>query len=460
MRGEGEGSRPLARRGKGAAGLLFSRRFGPYFAMQALSAFNDSAIKNALVLLIAYGAARGERLSAELLIPLAGGIFILPFFLASATAGEIADRWDKARLIRLIKLVELAVMAAAGFAVVAARVSALLLLLGVMGIEATFLGPIKYAILPEILLPEELLLGNALVESGTFLAILLGTIAGIAVTLSEGGLIVALGLNAVALLAWASSLFIPPTGAADPTARIRWNVVAATFEVSREAMREKASFRLILGISWFWLAGATYLSQFPSFVRFTLGSAASVVTLFLTIFSVGIALGSLLCNRILRGRIGLATVPWGALGIGLFSSDLWFASPTPDLIRGPAAGRLLPLLSFLALPAHWRIIADLLGLSICGGVFVVPLYALLQAMTAREHRARVIGANNIVNAAAMALSAGATVALLAAGVSVPGLFLLTGIGTVAIAFLFRPGAPSLRAYSGTAKERARETSRE
>jgi MFS family permease len=429
--------------------LLLSRRFGPYFSMQFFSAFNDSALKNALVLILAYGAAGRERLSAELLIPLAGGIFILPFFLVSATAGEIADRWDKGRLIRLIKLVEIGVMVAAGFAVTAKSVGALLLLLGVMGVEATFLGPIKYAILPDLLAPDELLLGNALVEAGTFLAILLGTIAGIAVTLSGGGLIVGLGLNAVALLAWGLSLWIPPTGAAAPGARIRWNLLAATLEVTREAMGEKASFRLILGISWFWLAGATYLSQFPSFVRFTLGSAASVVTLFLTIFSVGIALGSLLCNRILGGRISIATVSWGALGIGLFSSDLWLASPSVA-----PTGKLAPLAAFLALPSHWRIIADLLALSISGGVFVVPLYALLQAMTARAHRARVIGANNIINAAAMVLSAGATMGLLAAGVSVPGLFLLTGIGTIAIAPLFRPSLPCFRLPSGAGEERA------
>jgi acyl-[acyl-carrier-protein]-phospholipid O-acyltransferase/long-chain-fatty-acid--[acyl-carrier-protein] ligase len=239
-------------------------------------------------------------------------------------------------------------------------------------------------------------------------------------------------LLAVALLAWAVSRKILPTGAAAAKSRIGWNLVRATAAIIREARAEAGPYRAILGISWFWLAGATYLSQFPAYVRFTLGSEAAVVTLFLTVFSVGIALGSLLCNRILKGRVSAKTVPWGAFGIGLFSIDLWLASPAP-----PSGGHLLPLLAFLATPAHWRILADLLGLSVAGGVFVVPLYALLQAMTAREHRARAIGANNVINAAAMVVSALATMALLAAGVSVPELFLLTGLATVGVGIWFR-----------------------
>jgi MFS family permease len=187
----------------------------------------------------------------------------------------------------------------------------------------------------------------------------------------------------------------------------------------------------MLGISWFWLAGATYLSQFPAYVRFILGAEALVVTLFLTLFSVGIAFGSLLCNRLLAGRLSARCVPWGALGIALFSIDLWFASPPP-----PAAGELTALAAFLGEPLHWRILGDLFGIAASGGVFVVPLYALLQAMTAREHRARAIAANNIVNAAAMVISSAVTMALIAVGVSIPALFLLTGGATLVIAVLF------------------------
>jgi acyl-[acyl-carrier-protein]-phospholipid O-acyltransferase/long-chain-fatty-acid--[acyl-carrier-protein] ligase len=398
----------------GAFALLASRRFGPFFATQFLSAFNDSALKNALVLMIAYGSAAG---AAQLLIPLAGGLFILPFFACSATAGQLADRLDKAWLVRLIKLVEIPVMLLAAGGVLAGNAAALLALLLVMGVEAAFFGPIKYAILPEILAPEELVLGNALVEAGTFLAILCGTIAGMLIAARHGPALIAALLLAVALAAWAASLRVPATGAA-ARRRTRWNLVAATAEVLREAVRHKRPFRAMLGISWFWLAGATYLSQFPAYVRFTLGAHEAVVTLFLTVFSVGIALGSLICSRLLRGRPGARTVPWGALGIALFSIDLWLASPRPAALR-----TLAGLLPFLAAPAHWRILVDLLGISLSGGLFIVPLYTLLQTMSPREWRARAIAANNIVNAGAMVVSALLTMTLLAAGVSVAGLFL-------------------------------------
>jgi acyl-[acyl-carrier-protein]-phospholipid O-acyltransferase/long-chain-fatty-acid--[acyl-carrier-protein] ligase len=433
---------PAAGKPAGPRALLLSRRFGPFFATQFFSAFNDSALKTALVLMIAYRAPPGTAGSAQILIPLASGLFILPFFLCSATAGQIADQWDKSWLIRLIKLVEVAVMLAAAGFVLAGSVAALLALLCVMGVEAAFFGPIKYAILPDLLAPHELLLGNALVEAGTFLAILFGTIAGVAIALGNGAVLVAALILGVALLAWAVSLAIPPTGAAAARNPIDWNLFGATWAITRDAARDRLPFRAILGISWFWLAGATYLSQFPAYVRFTLGARAPVVTLFLVVFSVGIAVGSLACNRLLRGRVSARTVPWGALGIGLFSIDLWLASPRPA-----ATAALAGLLPFLAAPAHWRILADLLGIAVAGGLFIVPLYTLLQATIDRAHRARAIAANNVVNAGAMVVSAVLTMALLAAGVSVAGLFLLTGAATVAVAALFWLALPGFAAPS-------------
>jgi acyl-[acyl-carrier-protein]-phospholipid O-acyltransferase/long-chain-fatty-acid--[acyl-carrier-protein] ligase len=424
----------------GPFALLLSRRFGPFFATQFLSAFNDLALKTALVLMIAYRAAPGTAGSARILITLASFLFILPFFLCSATAGQFADETDKARLVRLIKLVEIAVMLAAAGGVLAGSTLALLAVLFVMGIEAAFFGPVKYAILPDILAPEELVLGNALVEAGTFLAILLGTIAGMLIAARHGAAMVALLIVAVALVALAASLFIPATAAAAARGRARWNLLAATAEILREAMRERLPFRAMLGISWFWLAGAIYLSQFPAYVRFTLDAGPAVVTLFLIVFSVGIAVGSLACNRLLHGRVSARTIPWGALGLGLFSIDLWLASPRPS---APAA--LAPLLSFLAAPAHWRILADLLGIAVAGGLFVVPLYTLLQTTSVPAQRARVIAANNVVNAGAMVVSALATMALLAAGLSVAGLFLLTGAASVAVAALFRRALPGFAA---------------
>jgi MFS family permease len=424
--------------------LLASRRFGPLFAAMFLSAFNDNAVKNALVLMIAYRADTASQMSAEILVPLAGGLFILPFFLCSATAGQLADQHDKAWLIRVIKVSEVALMLAAAAGVLAGSASTLLALLCVMGIEAAFLGPLKYAILPDLLAPHELLLGNALVEAGTFVAILLGTIAGVLIAGRHGAALVAGLIVLVALAAWMTSLAIPATAPAAARSPLQWNLFQATARVVREAARETIPWHSMLGISWFWFAGAIYLSQFPALVRFSLGAEEAVVTLFLTVFTIGIAGGSLLCNRILGGRVSARTVPWGALGIGLFSIDLWLASPS-----APAGGALTGLDAFLRVPGHWRILADLLGIAVSGGIFVVPLYVLLQAASRRQERARAIAANNIINAAAMVLAAIATIALLAAGVSVPGLFLLTGAGSIVVAALYRRLLPRLSLASIT-----------
>jgi MFS family permease len=433
----------------GALALLASRRFGPLFATQFLSALNDNALRNALVLMIAYRADVASQFLAQMLIPLAAGLFILPFFLCSATAGQIADERDKAWLIRLIKLLEIPVMLAAAGGVLAGSAGVLLALLFAMGVQAAFFGPLKYAILPDLLRRDELLLGNALIEAGTFIAILLGTIAGMLIATRHGTVTVAILIIMVALVAWLASLGIPHTSpAAAPRSRSRWNLLAATAGVVRQAASEPVPFRSMLGLSWFWLVGATYLSQFPSYVRFILGAEEAVVTLFLTLFSVGIALGSLLCNRLLGGKISARCVPWGALGIGLFSIDLWLASPQPM-----NAGALVDLAAFLGDPAHWRILADLFGIAAAGGIFVVPLYALLQAASARERRARAIAANNVINAAAMVFSSLATIALLASGVSVPGLFLLTGSATLVVAALFWRMLPGFAADPGPVDER-------
>jgi acyl-[acyl-carrier-protein]-phospholipid O-acyltransferase / long-chain-fatty-acid--[acyl-carrier-protein] ligase len=302
----------------------------------------------------------------------------------------------------------------------------------VMGIEATFFGPLKYAILPDLLRLDELLLGNALVEAGTFLAILIGTIAGMLIATSHGVHTVAALIVLIALGAWGASRAIPPTAPSAPGARIELNFIAATGRLIAEERHETTRFRSILGISWFWLVGATYLSQFPSYVRDYLGAEEAVVTLFLTVFSVGVGAGSLLGSRILKGKISARIAPWGALGIALFSVDLWLASPA----RAAVGVSMLTIAEVLRSAANWRILADLLGLAASGGVFVLPLYALLQTAGDAQRRARAIGANNVVNAAAMVVSAVAVIALIAAGVSVPRLFLLTGGLTLGVAGLF------------------------
>jgi acyl-[acyl-carrier-protein]-phospholipid O-acyltransferase / long-chain-fatty-acid--[acyl-carrier-protein] ligase len=422
---------PTTRRGP--ITLLRTRRFGPLWATQFLSAFNDNALKNALVLMLAYRPEMATGLPAGMLIPLAGALFILPFFLGSATAGELADSHDKAKIIRIIKLTEIVVMSVAAAAVLTSSTWVLMSLLFVMGIEATFFGPLKYAILPDLLRIDELLLGNALVEAGTFFAILIGTIAGMLIATQHGAGAIAWLIVLVALGAYGASQAIPSTVASAPEAKIDANFVASTGRLIAGARRERTRFRSILGISWFWLVGATFLSQFPTYVRAYLGCEEVVVTLFLTVFSVGVGVGSLGASRILKGRISAGAAPWGALGMALFSIDLWLASPTHQLV---ADGELMSISAFLQSPAHWRILIDLFAIAAAGGVFVLPLYALLQTAGDERRRARAIGANNVVNAAAMVLSAVAVILLLAMGISVPGLFLLTGVATLGIAGLF------------------------
>ncbi len=418
---------------RGPVALLRTRRFGPLWVTQFLSAFNDNALKNALVLMLAYRPEMARGLPAGMLIPLAGALFILPFFLGSATAGELADSHDKSKIIRIIKLTEIAVMTVAAAAVLTGSTWVLLSLLFVMGIEATFFGPLKYAILPDLLGINELLLGNALVEAGTFFAILIGTIAGMLIATRHGSGAVAWLIVLVAVCAWGTSRAIPPTRTAARDAQVEWNFVGATWRLIAGVRGERTRFRSILGISWFWLVGATYLSQFPSYVRNYLGAEEAVVTLLLTVFSVGVGAGSLLGSRILKGRITATIAPWGALGIALFSIDLWLASPTRTVA---AAASVVSIGSFLAVPMHWRILVDLVLIAASGGVFVLPLYALLQTAGDERRTARAIGANNVVNAAAMVLSAITVIALLALGMSVPGLFLLTGLATFAVAGLF------------------------
>ena len=368
-------------------------------------------------------------------------------------------------------------VAAAG--VIAGSTALLLALLFAMGVEAAFFGPIKYAILPDLLAPDELLLGNALIEAGTFLAILLGTIAGMLIATGHGEITVAILIIVVALAAWGASLMIPPTAPAAGPAPFQWNFLHATGRLIATAAERPVPFRSMLGISWFWLVGALYLSQFPSYVRFVLGSEEIVVTLFLAVFSVGVGAGSILCNRLLRGKISARTVPWGMLGLALFSIDLWLASPAPSASAG-----LSLIADFFAVPGNWRILADLFGdvstgrshrqrlddedldnyrqvfrefLAEVRGYCRRHSLGLLQTASDERRRARTIGANNVINAAAMVLSAILTMALVAAGISVPGLFLILGIASLPVAALFWRLAPHFSTSPEAARLEASET---
>ena len=411
--------------------LLRSRRFLPLFVTQFLGAFNDNALKAALLILVTYRAAADAGMDAQVFVAIAGGLFILPFFLFSATAGQLADKLEKARLIRAIKIVEVALMLVAAYGYAVGSLYLLLAVLFCMGAQSAFFGPLKYSILPDHLREEELVGANALIEAGTFLAILLGTIAGGMLILNSYGVALVsallIGLAAAGVVA---SFFIPRAGPADPALNVNWHVLGETVAIMRHAGRNRPVHLSILGISWFWLIGFSYLSQFTTYAKDTLGADEGVVTLFLATFSIGIAVGSVLCTRALGGEVSARYVPLGAIGMTIFGVDLYFASGNG--VPGGAA-TLLGVADFLASPANWRILADLLGMAAAGGFFIVPLYAILQARSSAEHRARNIAANNIVNALFMVAGSAVTALLLWLGASITGIFLAAAIANAGAA---------------------------
>lgn len=413
--------------------LLRARRFLPLFLTQFLGAFNDNLLKNALVMLITYRIAEQTGENAQFLVTLAAAVFILPYFLFSATAGQLADKYDRSKLTRIIKMVEIAIMllAAAGF--IFQHVSFLMIVLFGMGVHSTFFGPIKYALLPQHLNEHELLAGNGYIEAGTFLAILLGTImGGVLILQDHGEVIVSAAMLVVALIGYISSRFIPEAQAPVPELRVDFNIARATWHIVAESRANRRVFACILGISWFWLVGATFLSQFPPYVKDALHADAAVVTLFLTLFSVGIGVGSFLCNLLLRGQIRSTYVRWAALMMGVFSADLYFASQLSF-----HASELMTLSQFISVVAHWRIMFDLFMIAVAGGLYIVPLYAIMQHDSDASQRARIIASNNIMNALFMVASAIGVLLLLAAHVTIPQLFLVMAALNILAAYLIR-----------------------
>lgn len=410
--------------------LLSTRRFLPLFATQFLGAFNDNFVKSALVILATYAAASDAAVGGPYVTVLAGGLFILPFFLFSATAGNFADRFDKSRLIVAIKGFELGFMALAGFGFLTHNVPLLLLVLFLMGTHSTFFGPLKYGILPDHLRHDELLAGNALIDAGTFLSILIGTIAGGGVILWASGPAIAGGVMvAASVLGLAASLFIPKAPAASPGLTLGLNFVRETRDMLRYATKRRDLYLCMLGISWFWLIGATFLSQFPTYVSHEVRADQNVVTLFLAVFSIGVGAGSILSSKLLKGEISARHVPFACLGISLFAIDLYFASQHHATATD---GQLIGVGAYLAAPASWRVLVDLLGIAACGGLFIVPLYTILQERSEASHRSRVIAANNTINALFMVVAAVATAALLAVGFSVTDMFLIVGLANLPV----------------------------
>lgn len=417
-------------------GFFYSRRFFPLFITQFLGAFNDNLLKNALVILITYSLASKENGDAQKLVTAAAGLFILPFFLFSATAGQISDKINRDKITRVIKFVEIIIMLAAALGFYLQSTWFLMTVLFLMGTQSTFFGPIKYSLLPQHLRDDELLLGNAYIEAGTFLSILFGTIVGgVLILLPYGVEMVSVILFIFAVLGYISSRYIPVATAPDPKLKINWNILKETWHIIGFSRENKRVFLSIMGISWFWLVGATYLAQFPTYVKDILYADSGVVTLFLTVFSVGIGVGSFLCNKLLNGKIKSTYVPFAMLGMTIFGVDLYFAG---NGAGSAASDVLMSVEDFLKSFSNLRILFDLLLISVCAGLYIVPLYAIMQHDSEAAHRARIIAANNVINAFFMVLSAVATLYLLDLSFTIPQIFLFMAIanGFVAI-YIYR-----------------------
>ncbi|GLS16363.1 MFS transporter [Hydrogenophaga electricum] len=409
--------------------LLTQRRFGPFFWVQFLGAGNDNVFKFAFTVLVTYQL-QVQWLPASMAGLVIGALFILPFLLFSATSGQLADKYPKEVLIRFVKNLEIAIMLLAGWGFMQQHVPMLLFCVFLMGLHSTLFGPVKFAYLPQHLSERELIGGNGMVEMGTFVAILLGNVAGgllIALPL-VGPSYVAAACLLLALLGRALAQAVPVSPATDPALRINWNPFTETWRNLQLAHGNVVVFRSLLGISWMWFFGAVFLSQFPAFAHDVLRGNEQVASLLLVVFSVGIGAGALLCEVLSRRHVEIGLVPLGAIGMTVFSVDLYFAA------KGvPPSTAVLTLGQFLAEPAHWRVLADLGLLSLFAGIYSVPMYALIQMRSQPTHRARIIAANNILNALFMIASSLLAGALLAAGFSIAELFLIVGLANAVVA---------------------------
>nr|WP_307691124.1 MFS transporter [Variovorax ginsengisoli] len=409
--------------------LLRQRRFAPFFWTQFAGAANDNLFKFAFTVMVTY------QLQVSWLPPamaglVIGALFILPFLLFSATSGQLTDKLDKTRMIRFVKNLEIAIMVLAAWGFWRADAAVLLGCVFLMGLHSTLFGPVKFAYMPQVLQPHELTGGTGMVEMGTFLAILLGQVAGgLLVALPGiGHTTVAAACLGLALVGRGVAQRIPMVPATDPSLVINWNPVSETWRNLKLAHGNVVVFRSLLGISWMWFFGAVFLSQFPSFAKEVLHGDEQVASLLLVVFSVGIGAGSLLCEVLSRRQVEIGLVPLGAIGMSVFAVDLYVAS------RGLPAVPQMGLRAFLAQAAHWRVMADLALLSLFAGLYSVPMYALIQMRSQPTHRARIIAANNILNALFMIVSSVLAGALLGAGFTIPQIFLITGIANAVVAF--------------------------
>ena len=403
--------------------LLRQRRFAPFFVTQFLGAFNDNIFRNGLIILITFQGLKVLGMNASQIANVAGVLFILPFFLFSAPAGQLADKYEKSRLIRIVKLLEIGLMVLAAFAFISNSYVALLSVLFLMGCQSTLFGPVKYAYLPQQLATDELIGGNALVEFGTYTAIILGLIVGgISVAIdSTNQTVIAACLIGVAVFGYLSSRAIPITKAADPALTVNWNVWTETWRIVKFARKKQSVFLSILGISWFWFFGSAMTLQIPAYTLDILNGSEEITTALLAAFAIGVGIGSLLCERMSDHRIELGLVPFGSIGMSLFAIDLCFAQPEMHVIP------VRTISEFLARSGSWRVLTDMALLGAFAGFYSVPLFAMMQQRADRQHLSRIIAANNILNAIFMVAAALLALVTLNAGLSIPQLFLLLAV---------------------------------
>ncbi len=399
--------------------LLGQRRFLPFFGTQFLGALNDNIFRNGLVILITFQGVKVLGMDHSVLANVAAFLFILPFFLFSATAGQLADKYEKSMLMQRVKLLEIALMALAAFALLTKQYPLLLFVLFLMGCQSTLFGPVKYAYLPQKLHSDELIGGNALVESGTYVAIITGLIVGVETVdfASDRQIVLAMTLVGISFIGYLTSRQVPRTEAVDPGLKINWNAWQETWVIVRYAREEKSVFLSILGISWFWFFGSALTIQMPAYTADILLGNESIVTALLVAFAVGVGLGSLLCERMSGRRIELGLVPFGSIGMSLFAVDLYFAQPEAATTSVTSVGE------FLSSAGNWRVLADLALLGAFGGFYSVPLYALIQKRSDRRHLSRIIAANNIINSLLIVAAAVISIIILKSGFSIPQLFL-------------------------------------
>lgn len=413
--------------------LLKQRRFAGLFYTQFLGAFNDNVFKAALSLIFVYSGLIAAE-ATDTFVNLAAGLFILPFFLFSSTAGQLADKYEKSMLVRRIKIAEILIAFAGGLAVFSGNVYAMLAVLFLLGVQSTFFGPLKFSILPQQLEPEELVGGNAQIEMGTFVAILLGTlIGGVVAAQDEVNVWLTVMVVAVAVVGYITCRFIPECPPTDPDLQVGFNPAKDTWQMIKQARTNPSVFLSVLGISWFWLIGSLVLTQIPNLTKLYLSGGTTVVTLILSVFTISVALGSLICEKLSGQRLEIGIVPIGAFGLSFAGVDLYFA------IDAIPRGAEVQWLAFLTQPGTPRFLLDLGLIGFFGGMFIVPLYALIQSRTPEHRRARIIAVNNVLNAVFMVSGAILSIVCLGiAGMSIPDFLLMAFLMNIAVSvFIFR-----------------------